>query len=79
MSYESAQRMYDRQTPEDNHPAEPTDTEVDAWVSGDGADKLIEMWQEECQDGGGYIDFVAWTELHYDRMVEIYIESQEGI
>jgi len=78
MSMEKAQRMYDRQTPEDSQPDWPTDAEVDAWISGDGSEKLIEMWQEECQDGQGYIDFVGWTELHYDRVVELYIDNYEA-
>ena len=75
MSIKKEHRIYDRQTPEDNHPTEPTDKEVDAWVSGDGADKLIEMWQEDCQDGKGHIDFVEWTEFNWDRIVELYIEE----
>lgn len=68
-----AQRIYDNQTPESNHPEEPTDAEVDSWVSGDGADILVEMWQEECCQGGGYRDFVQWTEFYWDRIIELYV------
>lgn len=73
-----AQRMYDRQTPEDRLPPEPTDQEVDDWVSRDGAELVVEAWQDALRDGHRYVDLVEYIENNWDGIVDMYIEFCSG-
>lgn len=66
---------HDNQTPPDDD-SWPDDNIMDEWISGDGAEMLIERWQEENQ-GSPYLDFVAWTELNYDLIVEWFKDDYE--
>jgi hypothetical protein len=67
--------MYDNQTSEDGLPPEPTDKEVNDWVSGNGAEMVVEAWKDALLDGHRYVDLVEYIENHMDDIVDMYIES----
>ena len=73
-SMDSAQRIYDNQTPEDNYPPEPDEGDVWEWASEVGGvchDQFMEQNPIGCS-----MDFVSWIETHWDDVVKWYIEEQ---